>query len=86
MRALGFQTVESTSLSKFWFQMSTCTSTARPFDFVPAYKVSMNAEGPQLRMVRLCKLDPSLKAPPGFKNLIPKKDNSASKLDNLVVF
>ena len=26
---LGFQPVESTSLSKFWFEMSTCTLTPR---------------------------------------------------------
>ena len=29
LKALGCQPVESTSLSKFWFQMSTCTPTAR---------------------------------------------------------
>ena len=27
LKALGFQPVESTCLSKFWFQMSTCTPT-----------------------------------------------------------
>ena len=29
LKALWFQPVESTSLSKLWFQMSTCTPTAR---------------------------------------------------------
>ena len=29
LKALGCQPVESTSLSKFWFQMSTCTPTSR---------------------------------------------------------
>ena len=41
LKALGFQPVDSTSLSKFWFQSSTCTpyievSIVRTHDVVPS--------------------------------------------------